>query len=307
MADPHLPQHEPPVGKSPTTLVSNILVITGFIILLIIIVWGLFHIASLSTGWFSNLFRAANIKGTFIMRAPESTVSGRAAQISWEHVSDGGRYAFLYECTEGLEFGIPLLKDGETTPTLARIPCGTAFTLGNATSSLLVVPILAGTEPITAQMNIVYVPAESGAEASGGAQMIVTSTAAPVQSEPSKPEPVALAPSESSAPAVGPADLVVSVISASTDYGGYSTVSFDIANVGASSSGTYYFTATLPTGQPYTYRSEAQASLAPGDRIVNTLRFTNTISGIFTAVVDPTDIVRESSEINNVTSREILR
>ena len=122
MTDTHTPEHHESDKKSPTALVSHILAIAGFVVLAIIVVWGLVHIASLSRGWFGNLFNNSNARGAIVVSAPESAISGRPARIAWQHVSDGGRYAFLYECAPGLEFGIPIVKDGETTPTLARVP-----------------------------------------------------------------------------------------------------------------------------------------------------------------------------------------
>ena len=40
-----------------STQLPNLLAIIGFLILLIIVVWGLIHLASLSSGWFSGLFK----------------------------------------------------------------------------------------------------------------------------------------------------------------------------------------------------------------------------------------------------------
>jgi hypothetical protein len=49
---------------------------------------------------------------------------------------------------------------------------------------------------------------------------------------------------------------------------------FDIANIGGSRSDVYYFSANIPTMGGYVYNSPAQAPLAPGDHVVNTLRWT---------------------------------
>lgn len=310
---PQLPTHESHTHKpSPTAIVSNVLVFVGFAVLVLIIVWGLFHIASFSTGWFSNMFKGANASATLIVHAPAHAEPSRATRITWQHTSSGGRYAFLYECAGNLTFGIPLVKQGETTPTLARVACGTAFTLGNETSSLLVVPLLGGATSTTANISIVYVPTDGGKQASGSARMQIGAPSAPATPEPAPVATVVeptkpVTPVQKPAPVARPADLVLSIDSASTDYGGNSIVSFTIKNTGGTPSGTYYFTATLPTSLSYTYQSEPQASLSPGSHIVNTLRFTNTISGIFTAIVDPSNTVRESNESNNALSHEILR
>jgi hypothetical protein len=101
----------------------------------------------------------------------------------------------------------------------------------------------------------------------------------------------------------------VRITSVSQD-AGVTVVAFDIANTGGSPTGTWYFTAQLPTSQPYTYTSSAQASLAPGDHIANTLRFTGVMSGGLTGQggnvgisVDPSNAVAESNESNNYASQ----
>jgi hypothetical protein len=299
----------PPHAKAKSRLlgsVSNALAIAGFVILIIIVIWGLFHIASLSSGWFGRYFTSPRTSAITV-QAPESAVSGRAARVTWTHADAGtGRYAFLYECSSTLEFGIPIVKQGETQPTLARVPCGTAFTLGNATSSLLVVPLLASSTPVTARMNIVYVP-ESGAQASGSTTMLINPTGDAPAPEPEQPTPEETPVKPTPRPSGGPADLTVSIVSVVTDGSGTSAVTFAIANTGGAMSGSYVFTANLPTAQPYTFRSEPQAPLAPGSSIANTLRFTQTVPGIFTVVVDPGNAVAESSETNNAASREMYR
>ena len=82
-------------------------------------------------------------------------------------------------------------------------------------------------------------------------------------------------------------------------------VQFDIANVGGSPTGTWTFTAQLPTLSGYTYNSPAQISLAPGDHIVNTLRFTQAAQGIIQVIADPTNVISEVNEMNNTASESM--
>lgn len=109
-------------------------------------------------------------------------------------------------------------------------------------------------------------------------------------------------PQPSVAPA-GPADLSVRIISVESDGAGGAVATFDIGNEGQSSTGTYSFTAQLPTTDGYLYNSPAQSSLAPGDHIVNTLRFSPAISGVFSVVVDPSK--NEPDTGNNYASRQM--
>lgn len=132
------------------------------------------------------------------------------------------------------------------------------------------------------------------------------------------PKPVTKPIEKPKAPA-GPADLSVAITRVGVIDSGsgmfvdrYPTspydmaaVEFEIANIGKSASGTYTFEAFLPTQSNYLYTSPVQTSLAPGDHITNTLRFTQTISGAFTVVVDPTHATKDSDTGNNIASINI--
>ena len=78
-------------------------------------------------------------------------------------------------------------------------------------------------------------------------------------------------------------------MSVTTDGYGNGAATFDITNVGGRVSGTYYFTANLPTRSPYTYSSPAQASLSPGSHMQNTLRFSLADGGIFSVSITTSD------------------
>lgn len=301
MSDAHPPAaHAEKKTNKGARLISNALAIAGFIILFVIIIWGLVHIASLSSGFFSSLFPGST-QTSITVHAPQNTVSGEPVQITWNYsTKTSGRFAFLYACEDGVQVAVPVLKQGATQPTLATVPCGAAFALGNATSSVVIVPVSSNASSTSALLSILFVPS-SGGEARGSATMNITPAGAPAtpSSTPSAP-----ATAEPSAPRA-PADLSVTLLSESIDPSGASIISFDIANDGGSASGTYSFSASLPTSQPYTFISDPQASLAAGAHIVNTLRFTQTVNGTFTVIVDPSNGVRESNENNNVASEQI--
>src|SRR5580704_3418350 len=87
------------------SMLSNILAIIGLIILVIIIVWGLVHLAELSSGWFSSLFEKS--APTLSINAPSDAVSGTPVAISWDYSTTAtGTYAFLYQCQNGLQFAV---------------------------------------------------------------------------------------------------------------------------------------------------------------------------------------------------------
>jgi hypothetical protein len=69
-------------------------------------------------------------------------------------------------------------------------------------------------------------------------------------------------------------------------------------SVQGSPSGSYTFTASIPTSQPYTYASQVQPSLGAGAHVINTLRFSPAMNGTFSVQVSASD----SSTSNNYAS-----
>ena len=302
--------------------ISNALAIVGFIILFVIIVWGLFHIVNLSGTSITSLFSS---KPKVTVSVPKTAVSGEPVSISWKYSGkDAGTYSFLYKCDQNFYFG------AEASRALARIPCGSAIIVGSSTSAT-VVPVLSGRTSLDVPVTIIFAPT-TGERVQGEATIAITaatSTTPVVEPKPVKPttpytpktyprKPLNLVAHAGS----GPADLSVRMIlvgvidpssgallpraprSTSEIVG----VEFDIANVGGSSTGSWYFTANLPTGgaQPYIFTSPTQRSLSPGEHIVNVLRFApNMRPSTISVIADPANRVYEANEYNNIVSQTI--
>lgn len=272
-------------NESRTLMLSNMLGIAGIIILIVIAIWGLLHLLSLSGNWFGSL--SPKKTSSIVVTAPKDAYSGTPMTLSWKYApKEKGTYAFLYGCNDGLRLALP---SGPTS--YVPLPCGAAFTLGSATSSISVLPLYTGTSTINEQVTVLYIPSATTTKSTAvqGTAMIAihpgTSTPSTVttkpETKPSKPSASTSHPRTVS----GPADLAVSLISLTADgYGGGVAV-FDIANVGGSTSGTYYFSAQLPTAPGSSYASPAQSPLAPGSHVVNTLRFTQAMPGLFSVTV----------------------
>lgn len=85
-------------------------------------------------------------------------------------------------------------------------------------------------------------------------------------------------------------------------------VKFTVRNAGTNSSGNWTFDAKLPTtGSDYTYHSNSQKSLLPGDRIDFVLGFDHADDGdqTVTVTVDPNNRVNESNERNDESDAHI--
>src|SRR3989338_3104223 len=323
MADaPQLPREREESNRM--AFISNALAIVGFIILFVIIVWGLFHIVNLSGTSITSLFSS---KPKVTVSVPKTAVSGEPVSISWKYSGkDAGTYSFLYKCDQNFYFG------AEASRALARIPCGSAIIVGSSTSAT-VVPVLSGRTSLDVPVTIIFAP-QTGERVQGEATIVIT---APTSTTPSTPvvtpkpaKPTTSYPKTSvrkplnlvAHAASGPADLSVRMILVGVidPYSGALLpraprspseivgVEFDIANIGGSSTGSWYFTANLPTGggAAYLYTSPLQRSLAPGEHIVNVIRFApNMRPSTISVIADPANRVYEANENNNIVSQSM--
>jgi hypothetical protein len=293
-------------------LLANILAVAGFIILIVIIVWGAYHLLKLTGSGVSSLFSGFSNSTVITVTAPRDAVpSGKAFPISWKFsTKDAGSYAFLYQCKNGFRFDVS--ENGKSF----AIPCGSAFTVGTSTT-LSVIPMLSGTSTMDIPVSIVFIPAATSSTATrpqGTATIHVagdTSTAVKPVTTPVKTGGTATKPTQ---PA-GKPDLSVRIVSVGainpmtgafearypSGPNDVAAIQFDIANNGGSSTGSYYFTVNLPMQGGYLYSSTVQANLTPGSHVMNTLRFKPVVSGggTITVSVDQANMVAESNEGNN--------
>ncbi len=287
------------------SLLSNILAIIGFIILCVIIIWGLVHVVGLSRGVFSSLFPKTT--PTIIITSPIDTTSGTPTTISWKYTPTAqGSYAFLYQCQDGLQ-----IQTISPNNTISTIPCGAAFRVLPMTTTqgntVTVVPTSPRDTTTAVPFSIIFIPT-TGTQVQGSASIAIrpgsVAVVAPTTPKPQTPvaqpttRPVTHAshtktthkvtPSHTySAPELAVRIIAIGIIDPITGafvhraptYNDTGAVQFDIANVGGGRTGTWYFSAILPTNPSYTYESPAQQSLSSGDHILNTLQFTQVQNG----------------------------
>ncbi len=302
------------------SLLSSTLAIVGFIILIVIVLWGLLHLATLAQPWLASLFNNKT-SASIQVSAPANATSGDLFTVSWKYsTSEKGMYALLYQCKNNFRFETPGAGSAMNT-----IPCGAAFIVPSTGNKTSVKPMLSGTASASIPISIIFMPSATTSTSSGqgsskraeGSTTVVIHPAAVVAAPtPVSPTvtPVSPVNRDVSSPALaGQADISVRILSLNTDGSGMATAVFDIANVGGSSSGIYYFTAQLPTSpyaqgyggtmqSGYNYTSPAQSPLGPGDHVVNTLRFTQAVSGVFSVAVG----VSDGNQSNNYASQQIL-
>lgn len=290
-------------GEPKASLVSNTLAIVGFIIVIVIVLWGLFHIATLGAPWLSSLFGTGS--DSIKVTVPTNVTSETAFPVSWKYsTSEKGTYAFLYQCKDIVHF-----QAAGADGSISTVPCGAAFTVATTNNTLTLTPQLSGTASTSVPLSIVFIPsATTSPQVQGNATVIVNPRTTPaIVIQPATTTPVTpVIPTAPTPPvATGPTDLSVQITSVVPDGAGGAIATFDIGNDGLSSTGAYSFSAQLPTADGYLYHSPTQSSLAPGDHIVNTLRFSQAISGIFSVVVDPSSTKNETRTDNNYASQQV--
>lgn len=104
------------------------------------------------------------------------------------------------------------------------------------------------------------------------------------------------------------ADTSSFVKSTTVPSGERGAVKFVIKNIGTNTSGRFTFEAPLPTSRTYTFTSDSQAALLPGEQIEYVLGFDRAKSGDSRTIeitVDPDSDIKESNESNNSDSATI--
>jgi len=272
------------------------------------------HAAQLSSPWFSSLF--AKPAATIQVSAPSSVTSGTAFDVTWKYsTADKGFYTFLYACQGDVQFKTEAAGGNG----MINVPCGAAFSVPPNSNAISLTPTFDGTSPVKVSLSIIFIPT-AGSHVQGSTTVTVNPASVTVTT--TKPTTSQATPVKTTKPVpAGLADLRVTIISigiidpstgsfvnrAPQSPDEMAAVEFDIANIGGSSTCVWYFEANLPTQSGYVYSSPAQASLAPGDHILNTLRFTDIAQsgGIVSIQIDPSNMIRESAKGNNYASQAI--
>ena len=315
-----------------TGMFSNILAVAGLVILIAIVLWGLFNLGTLSKSWFSPFTSIFSSSKSIQVTVPLNKISsGEQFTVSWKYTPKStGSYAFLYQCREGFQFKTTVIESVQTA-----IPCGIGYTMLTSSNAFSVTPFLSGTSSLNVPLSIIFIPSAPAAtgtpasQAEGNATVIIvnpTPIGTPAEINPASQAQtvdlpaqagtqVAASESKSKLP-----DLSVKILSegvidpisgdifarSPTSPNDLVAVRFLISNGVSAPTGSWYFTAQLPTTPAYPYSSPAQTSLPAGGSIENMLRFKNAVpGGIFSVSVDPANQVNESNEGNNTASISI--
>lgn len=277
-----LPAMETHEQKTPVRdVLLRLIAVIGLIAVLLLGAWGIIQLAVaipsiFSTGGFSNLFNKGPQKEAVVVSEAANISSGQTLQISWNHQNkaDGNySYSLSYACQSGLSLKAPL-----PTGTYQSVACNTPFNFVNATSKITVIPTATG-KALPLAVTVSATNLLSGAVTAQGS---ATTNVAPAGAAAATGSKTPTAPKSSTAYTAAPApaalygagDLAVTINSVAPSANGLTTVVFTIQNVGTNvvQSG-WSFNANLPINGGYTYASQTQRALNPGDKIAYTLSF----------------------------------
>lgn len=255
--------------------------ILGLIALLLLGAWGIIQIAFTLYGFLGNSTPsstpAAQTQKTEQVTAtlPAVVQSGTPFTLSFTHQNASGNYAyqFSYSCASGLSVQAPV-----PTGSAQTVPCNTPFNYTGATAQVQLTATVTGNAPVAttftvAAKNLATNAITASANANTQVQPAAKQNTVSNTSASSKPASTYVPAKTTARTLYGSPDLSVTMGQV-TNYGGRYSVQFTIQNVGTNVAPYgWTFNATLPASPTYTYTSNPQQALNPGDRIVYTLGF----------------------------------
>ncbi len=323
--------------------------IIGLIAILVLGAWGIIQLV-VGLPDFFNSFGGGSSSSTsqeqVVISQPSAVTSDQPFTLSWAHKNGSGNHGFVisYACAEGLTFAAPV-----PTGQMQIVPCNTPFNFTNATQSMQLIPVLHTAQPVTTTFTIAANRLAdnkmTASSTSGSVTVNPTHQAAAVTATPvapvAKPTPTPVptpAPVKVKTVATprtpstnytasgrtsylyGASDLAVRILSVTPAANGRYVAQFVIENIGTNVARSgWTFTSDLPTDPMYTFLSQPQQKMYPGDKIVYTMGFdipqagcdsyycdtSNPYGGnvkTFSIMVDDSNITRGEQASNNFAS-----
>lgn len=325
----------------------KMLAAVGIIAVLVFFAFGAIRVGkSLPEVWSRLTAAAVSLSSIFTpadrltAEAPESVQSGETFELSWTRRHTGaGTYTLSYACDDKTS-----VKAENTVGTFENTFCDTPFNFGGATSSMRLIAVTRASET-TLTITVAFAPENaSGSILSDSVAVVVNNPSATNAGEENTTE-ASTTPAETKQTTARKAgteqnktyiigggrvphsadthpDLAVVILAvgsvnrmtneftatSSIRYTDRGAVRFSVENIGGKTSGPWSFAAVLPTLPLYTFNSEPQRALEPGDHIEFTLGFDSIDkngTGKITVNADPANSVNETAETNNIASANL--
>ena len=262
----------------------RIIAVIGLIAVLLLGAWGIIQLAFIIPGFFSGS-SSTTTKEAIALTLPSSAVSGSAFNLGWSHTGKNGEYSYAvsYSC------GNVTIKAPVAAGTYKDVPCETPFNYTNAAQGTQLIATLTGSSATTVTLNVAATKLSAGKQtASATGRMTIntkaktTTTTKTTTSSTTKKTSSTYVPAATRAALYGYPDLQVRMTSnfTSVQNGSRIALQFVVENAGTNVvPAGWNFQASLPYTPVYTFTSDAQQALYPGDKIVYTLGYDAQLQG----------------------------
>lgn len=290
-------------------LIKGLFILGIFLIVLILA----FAIVKITPRIFTSLTTMGNVikspfgRNDITIEANDTELySGQKTIVFWDHEPEEfGTYDVKYPCIDNLEIVI------NTNDTEKKLLCNIPYKLNSSINSIEIIPTLNKENALIDLPLSIKFTTESGNTLSEGSinftvkndsERIEENDSVEINSEiinsESKKNPVAKSNSSSSSNYYSPgkSDLVITNLMAIS----HEVVSFQVSNIGTGNTGNWFFSFIRPDGK--IEFSPLQISLRPAETILYTLNFNGIPSGSVLINLDPSNIVAEINEKNNVSA-----
>jgi hypothetical protein len=282
--------------------------VLGLIAILLLGAWGIIQLAFAVPSVlgdfganFSSFFShptttntATSTKEAVVVTVPGTAVSGSTLDVSWMHQNAASgmqySYAISYACANGLSVKAPL-----PTGSFQAVPCNTLFNYVNASQHMNLVPAVTGGAGVPMAVTVVATKLSTGTvTASGTASVTIApatgtkTTTTPTSTK--KPTSTYTTPYSSTYTSTTPSTKYYPAATRTKSLYGYGDLAVRFTSVAPSANTTvvnfvientgtnvipagWTFNADLPINGSYTFGSQPQQALYPGDKIAYTLSF----------------------------------
>lgn len=310
---PSMETHTPKQKSGFMDMFIRAISVLGLIAVLLLGAWGIIRlavnlpsIASSIGSSISSLFKGKTPTETLTVTLPTSATSGQTIEATWKHTKTGSEqysYTLSYACQDGLTVKVPV-----PTGEYQEVACNTPFNYVNASEKMKLIPSLKDANVVPLILTASAVKLSAGAVTATGSTTSsiftgsgTTATAKPATTTTKKTTTTAKTTTtkKSTAPVTyvasgrvsnpnGISDLAVFVTSTgimdrttgafiptnNIRQGNRVAVKFIIENVGTKTTpANWTFNVQLPLATPYTFTSQPQQALNPGDKIEYVLGF----------------------------------
>lgn len=300
-------------------LVAKTLFVIGIIIVIMILAFAIIRIIPRLFSSFATVGDAVRSplgnKGLVIEGPSRNIDSGDTAILTWEYEPrEGGLYEFSYECIQYLDLVMGTSEGNKI------LTCDKDYNIAPTAKSISLIPTLSRENILVdLSFNISYINSDGEILTNDSIEItvkrtqiddlagtgtvinsqIINPSSVDNNSQPTNTNIYRNSNTATRSTNSGLPDLAISNLFDTAD----TIVVFTVSNIGSNVSGPWYFNYRMPDGD--LAGSPMQNSLRPGESILYTLRFEDVPDGNVTISVDPYNIIRESSDINNVAAVRI--